>query len=165
MVMLRLLRHLLTPFWVLRMRYPRPLLEKIEARIALLEQQHPGELRFVAEHALDLGDLFAGVTARERALEVFSQLRVWDTERNNGVLVYVLLAEHAVEIVADRALARVVPQSEWDGLCRTAETEFRAGRHAQAALLVVDGAATLLARHFPGAPGDGNELPDQPLLL
>jgi uncharacterized membrane protein len=90
---------------------------------------------------------------------------VWDTERNNGVLIYVLHAEHAMEIVVDRALARVVPQAEWDALCRSAETEFRAGRQAQGALMAVDGAAKLLEKHFPGAPGDGNELPDQPLLL
>ncbi len=163
--MLRLLRHLFTPFWVLKLRYPKPVLEKIAERIAHVEMHHPGELRFVAEHALDLGDLFTGVSARERAIEVFSRLRVWDTERNNGVLIYVLHAEHAVEIVADRALARVVPQADWDALCRNAETVFRAGRHAEGALIVVDGAAKLLEKHFPGASGDGNELPDQPLLL
>lgn len=163
--MQRLLRHLFTPFWVVRLRYPKASLEKIEARIARLEMHHPGELRFVVEHALDLGDLLGRVTARERALEVFAQLRVWDTERNNGVLIYVLHAEHAVEIVVDRALARVVPQAEWDELCRNAETEFRAGRHVEGGLAAVDGAAKLLEKHFPGAPGDGNELPDQPLLL
>jgi hypothetical protein len=163
--MLRILRHLLTPFWVLRLRYPKPLLDRIGERITAVEMHHPGELRFVAEHALDLGDLIAGVTARERAIEVFGQLRIWDTERNNGILIYVLHAEHAMEIVVDRALARAVAQSEWDALCRNAETEFRAGRHAQGALVAVDGAAKLLDKHFPGAPGDGNELPDQPLLL
>jgi uncharacterized membrane protein len=161
----RILRHLLTPRWVLRLRYPAPALERVQERIRLVEMHHPGELRFVAEHALDLGDLIAGMSARERALEVFGQLRVWDTERNNGVLIYVLHAEHAMEIVADRALASVVPQGDWDALCRQAETHFRAGRHAEGALLAVDGCARLLEKHFPGAPGDGNELPDQPLLL
>jgi hypothetical protein len=164
-VNMRLLRHLLTPFWVLRLRYPREVLQQIEQRIAQLELRHPGELRFVAEHALDLGDLLARVTPRERALEVFGQLRVWDTERNNGVLVYVLHAEHAMEIVVDRALARVVPQAEWDALCRLAETKFRAGQHGEGALVAIDGAAQLLQRHFPHAAGDSNELPDQPLLL
>jgi uncharacterized membrane protein len=163
--MLRILRHLLTPHWVLRLRYPAQLLDRITSRIALVEMHHPGELRFVAEHALDLSDLLAGVPARERALEVFSLLRVWDTERNNGVLIYVLHAEHAMEIVVDRALARAVPQGDWDALCRQAEAHFRAGRHAQGALVAVDGCASLLEKHFPGAPGDGNELPDQPLLL
>lgn len=163
--MLRLLRHLFTPFWVLKLRYRRELLQQIEQRIGQLELLHPGELRFVAEHALDLGDLIARVTPRERALEVFSQLRVWDTERNNGVLIYVLHAEHAMEIVADRALARVVPQADWDALCRRAEAKFRAGLHGEGALVAVEGAAQLLQRHFPLLSGDGNELPDQPLLL
>ena len=96
---------------------------------------------------------------------MFGLLRVWDTERNNGVLIYVLHAEHAVEIVADRGLARAVPQADWDALCRVAEEHFRAGRHAEGALAAVDGAAALLEKHFPGAPGDPDELPNQPLLL
>jgi hypothetical protein len=163
--MLRLLRHLLTPFWVLRLRYRAPLLARIEARIGEVERTHPGELRFAVEHALELGDLFAGISARERALELFGLLRVWDTEHNNGVLIYVLHAEHAVEIVADRGLARAVPQSEWDALCRRVETDFRAGRHGEAAIAAVDGAAQLLERYFPTGPVARNELPDQPLLL
>src|SRR5262245_262136 len=165
--MLRLLRHLLTPFWMVRMRYPQELLARIEARVAEIERRHPGEVRFAVEHALDLPDLIAGLTPRERALEVFGLLRVWDTEHNNGVLIYVLHAEHAVEIIADRGLARAVPQAEWDGLCRQVETEFRAGRHAAGALAAIDGAARLLEQYFPAtAPVvPRNELPDQPLLL
>jgi uncharacterized membrane protein len=165
--MRRLLRHLLTPAWILRRRYPAALLQQIEARIVEAERHHPGELRFVAEHALEPGDLFAGVTSRERALELFALLGMWDTARNNGVLIYVLHAEHAVEIVADRALARAVPQAAWDGLCRKAEAQFRAGRHAAGALELIDSVARLLDEHFPGAAGEGqaNELPDQPLLL
>ena len=163
--MLRILRHLLTPFWVLRLRYPQTLLAQIEQRVAAAERLHAGEVRFAVEHALELGDLFAGLTPRERALEVFGLLRVWDTEHNNGVLIYVLHAEHAVEIVADRGLARCVPQQDWDELCRRVETEFRNGRHAIGSLAAVDGAAQLLERHFPAKTGSRNELPDQPLLL
>ncbi|MET0281900.1 MAG: TPM domain-containing protein [Steroidobacteraceae bacterium] len=163
--MLRILRHLLTPFWVLRMRYPAPVLARIKARIGEVERTHPGELRFAVEHALELGDLLAGITPRERALELFGLLRVWDTEYNNGVLIYVLHAEHAVEIVADRGLARAVAQSEWDALCRQVETKFRAGQHAEAAIAAVDGAAGLLESHFPAGQMARNELPDQPLLL
>jgi len=162
---MRVLRHLCTPFWLLRLRYPAAVLEQIRRRIEAVESRHPGELRFVAEHALDLGELLAGLTPRERALEVFSLLRVWDTERNNGLLIYVLHAEHAVEIVADRALARVVPQERWDALCRMVEERFRAGDHAGGALAAVDAAAALLDEYFPGVASDPNELPDQPLLL
>lgn len=163
--MLRILRHLCTPFWILRTRYPEPVLARIGSRIAEVERAHPGELRFVVEHALELGDLIAGLTPRERAIEVFGLLRVWDTEHNNGVLIYVLHAEHAVEIVADRGLARHVPQADWDALCRNVETEFRAGRHAQGAMVAIDGAARLLDQHFPAGSAARNELPDQPLLL
>jgi uncharacterized membrane protein len=163
--MLRLLRHLFTPLWLLRLRYPREVLSQIEQRIGEFERAHAGEMRFVVEHALEIGDLLAGLTPRERALEVFGLLRVWDTEHNNGVLVYVLHAEHAVEIVADRGLARCVPQADWDALCRRMETEFRSGRHAAGALAAIDGAARLLEQHFPARAGARNELPDQPLLL
>jgi uncharacterized membrane protein len=162
---MRLLRHLLTPFWVLRLRYPRDVLSRIEAVIAEVERTHPGEVRFAVEHALEIGDLLGGVTPRERALELFGLLRVWDTEHNNGVLIYVLHAEHAVEIVADRGLARCVPQADWDALCRQVETDFRNGRHAEGAIAAIEGAAALLRLYFPDARGDRNELPDQPLLL
>ncbi|HMA10717.1 MAG TPA: TPM domain-containing protein [Steroidobacteraceae bacterium] len=161
----RVLRHLLTPQWVVRRHYPPALMEEIQRRIADLERHHPGELRFVVEHALEPADLLAGLTPRERALEVFGLLRVWDTEHNNGVLVYVLHAEHAVEIVADRGLARQVGQAEWDAACRQVETHFRAGRFREGALAAVDAAARLLEQHFPPRKGGRNELPDQPLLL
>ncbi len=165
--MLRILRHLLMPYWVLRLRYPRELLARIEQRIGEIERRHHGEVRFVVEHALDVGDLIAGLTPRERALEIFGLLKVWDTEQNNGVLIYVLHAEHAVEIVADRGLARAVPQAEWDALCRQLETEFRAGRQEAGAMAAIEGVARLLDQHPPPPPHAAarNELPDQPLLL
>jgi uncharacterized membrane protein len=163
--MLRILRHLFTPFRLLRWRYSAQLLATLEARIGEIENKHPGELRFAVEHALELGDLLAGLTPRARALEVFGLLRVWDTEHNTGVLIYVLHAERAVEIVADRGLARCVPQAEWDALCRKVEVEFRAGRYGEGSLAVVDGAARLLETYYPPHSKQANELPDQPLLL
>jgi uncharacterized membrane protein len=164
---MRLVRHLLTPQWIARLRYPPSLLARIEARIGEIERRHPGELRFVVEHALEPGELFSGLTPRERALEVFGLLRVWDTEHNNGVLIYVLHAERAVEIVADRGLARAVPQAEWDALCRQVETHFREHRFEDGALAAIEGAARLLERVVPPASATAarNELPDQPLLL
>ena len=161
----RVLRHLFTPRWVVLRHYPPALMEEIQRRTTEVERRHPGELRFVVEHALELGDLIAGLTPRERALEVFGLLQVWDTEHNNGVLVYVLHAEHAVEIIADRGLARHVEQAAWDALCRQVETEFRAGRFREGALVALDGAARLLEQHFPPRKAGRNELPDQPLLL
>ena len=115
-----------------------------------MERAHPGELRFVVEHALELGDLLDGLTPRERALELFGLLRVWDTEHNNGVLIYVLHAEHAVEIIADRGIARHVPQADWEALCRELEKEFRAGRYGEGALAAVNGAAKLAGKALSG---------------
>jgi uncharacterized membrane protein len=161
----RMLRHLFTPYWILKARFKVPMLAEIERRIRDVELAHPGELRFVVEHALELGDILAGLTPRERALEVFGLVRVWDTEHNSGILIYLLHAEHAVEIVADRGIARRVPQSEWDALCRELEKDFQAGRYGEGALAAVNGAATLLEKHFPAHTGGRNELPDQPLLL
>jgi uncharacterized membrane protein len=163
--MRRLVRHLLTPLWLVRRKFPPALMAQIERRVGEVERAHAGELRFVVEHALDVGDLLSGITPRERALEVFGLLRVWDTEHNNGVLIYVLHAEHAVEIVVDRGLSRCVVQEDWDTLCRQVEAHFRAGRFEAGALAALDGAAQLLGRHFPASPGGRNELPDQPLLL
>ena len=166
MVMLRrVLRHLFTPQWIVRRYFPPALMEEIQRRIADVERRHPGEIRFVVEHALEPGDLVTGLTPRERALEVFGLLRVWDTEHNNGVLVYVLHAEHAVEIVADRGLARRVEQAEWDALCRQVETHFRAGRFREGSMAAIDGAGQLLEQHFSHRRSGSNELPDQPLLL
>jgi uncharacterized membrane protein len=163
--MYRVLKHMFTPRWLLRSRFKLPLLKEIERRIGDVERVHPGELRFVVEHALELGDLLVGLTPRERALEIFGLVRVWDTEHNSGILIYVLHAEHAVEIVADRGIAQRVPQAEWDALCQVMEKEFRAGRYGEGALAAINGAATLLEKHFPVQTGGRNELPDQPLLL
>jgi len=162
----RTLRHLFTPYWILPLRFREELLAQIAQRIRDVEQRHPGELRFVVEHALEFGDLLIDrVTPRQRALEVFGLLRVWDTEHNNGVLIYVLFAERAVEIVADRGLARRVPQGEWDALCRTTEAMYREGRYGEGSLAIIEGAARLLDQHFPPRLAGPNELPDQPLLL
>lgn len=161
----RILKHLFMPQWAVRRRFPPALMDEIQRCIAEVERRHPGELRFVVEHALEPGDLVSGLTPRERALEVFGLLRVWDTELNNGVLVYVLHAEHAVEIVADRGLARRVEQAEWDALCRQVETHFRANRFREGSIAAVEGAGRLLEQHFPPRKSGPNELPDQPLLL
>lgn len=163
--MKRLLRHLATPGWLLRWRFRAPLLAQIERRIGEIEKEHQGELRFVVEHALELGDLMDGVTPRQRALELFGLLRIWDTEYNNGVLVYVLHADHAVEIVADRGLARSVPQERWDRLCLAVQEHFRSGDVAGGSMAALEGAAGILAQYRPGVVSGRNELPDQPLLL
>ena len=137
-------------------------LQRLAARVAASELQHSGEIRISVEAGLPMSYLVRGLRARDRAIMLFSKLRVWDTEHNNGVLIYLLLAEHAIEIVADRGLTRHVPQAKWDALVAGmreafAQRQFEAGLNA--AIAAVDG---LLLLHFALAPGevDPNELPD-----
>jgi uncharacterized membrane protein len=161
----RLLRHFFTSRWSVRRRFDAATLARIEAAIREVEGRHSGEIRFAVEPALDLPDLVRGETPRERALQIFGLLGVWDTEDNNGVLLYVLLADRDVEIVADRGIARRVPQADWDRLSEEIRSHYRADRFADGSVAGVLGVGALLARHFPGGRGDANELPNQPVLL
>jgi uncharacterized membrane protein len=147
-----------------RRRFSEPALQAIESAIQSAEAQHGGEIRFVVETALDLGALRRGVTARERAVQVFADLGVWDTEHNNGVLIYLLMAEHDVEIIADRGIASKVPSEAWQAVCHEMEQALRAGDFAAGAVRGIEGVAQLLGEHFPQASADHNEQPDQPLL-
>ena len=165
MNLLRALRHLFAPRWGTRRRFTDATLAAIEGAIREVEARHAGEIRFAVETALDLPELWQGLQARQRALEVFGQLGVWDTAGNNGVLVYVLVADHDVEIVADRAIAARVTQPEWDAICREVEDHFRARRFEAGSVAAVHAVGRLLARHFPAQGGDRNELPNQPILL
>lgn len=161
----RMARHLLSPAWRMRRPFNAATLQDIERAIGAAESGHAGEIRFVVEHALEPLELWAGIDSRQRALQVFSQLRVWDTEDNNGILVYLLFAERAVEIVADRGIARRVPQAEWEALCRDVEARFRASQFRDGSLRAIEGAAALLRQHFPAGDEHGNELPNRPVLL
>jgi uncharacterized membrane protein len=161
----RFARHLFAMPRQLRRALPPPAMAAIEQAIARSETGHRGEIRFAAEAALDAVALFAGQSARNRAIDVFSQLRVWDTEENNGVLIYLLLADRDVEIVADRGISARVPAGEWERICRRMEAALARGQFEQAVVTGVEEVAKLLARHFPPRPGDRNELPDQPVAL
>lgn len=163
--MKRILRHLLTPRARLRRQFPPAALTAIEHAIRAAEREHGGEIRFAVETCLDLRQLLAGVTARERALAAFSRLAVWNTGRNNGVLIYLLLADRDIEIVADRGFDGLVSGEEWASACRCMEVEFRAGQFEAGALAGIRRVSTLVARHFPRSPGDTDELPDAPVLL
>lgn len=161
----RLLRHLIATRWGTRRRFTTAVLARIETALKSIEAEHAGELRFAIETAFDLPELWYGVTPRERALQVFGQLGVWDTAGNNGVLIYMLMADRDVEIVADRAIAARVPQAEWDAVCRDMESHFHAGRFAEGAEFGIAGVGRLLSQHFPGQGGDRDELPNRPVLL
>ena len=121
----RIVKHLLVTDRQVRRVFPRSVLNKIEAAIKASEAAHVGEVRFAVEGALDGTPLFKGQSARGRAIDLFSQLRMWDTQHNTGVLIYLLLADRAVEIVADRGIDAKVDAHEWSKVCREMETAFR----------------------------------------
>jgi uncharacterized membrane protein len=141
-------------------------LVRIRARIAASEKHHSGEIRVCVEAGLPLSYLWRGASARERAVTMFGKLRVWDTEANNGVLIYLLLAEHKIEIVADRGLDRHVDAARWAQILDAMRSAFRAGHFEDGLNQAVDAVDALLLQHFPLAPGqvNPNELPDAPDL-
>jgi uncharacterized membrane protein len=159
----RIARHLLATPLAVRRAFPAAALAAIERALADCEARHGGEIRFAVEAALELRGLLAGQSARERAIEVFGVLRVWDTEENNGVLIYLLLADHDVEIVADRGIDARVAAGDWQRICAAMERDFSQGRFSDGVISGIEAVAALLATHFP-AP-DRNELPDEPVVL
>ena len=162
---LRIAKHLSFPAWRVGLAFPKATLKAIADEIARTEALHDGELRFVVVGGLDLARLWRGVSARQHAVEVFSQLRVWDTEHNSGVLIYVQLVDRKVEILADRGISAGVAQAEWDAICREVEQAFRKQRYEEGALSAVRRVGALLAAHFPARPDNPNELPNRPVLL
>ena len=161
----RFLRHLFYTRWMTRRHFTPLVLGQIETAIRETEALHGGEIRFVVETALDLAELAQEISPRQRALQVFGQLGVWDTEHNNGVLIYLLLADHTVEIVADRGIAGRIAQSEWDGACLEMQRHFRERRFAEGSVAGIRGVGRLLSRYFPGRRAPADELPNQPVLL
>jgi len=165
MDLMRLMRHLSSGRAAVRHAFPAHTLDAIEHAIRENEAMHTGQIRFAVEPALDLRLLLAGRTARERAIEVFSELRVWDTESNNGVLIYLLLADHDVEIVADRGVHARLGQAVWEDICLEMEKAFRAGKFEQGVLAGIRSVGRHLVSHYPSSGVKQNELPDRPVLL
>lgn len=161
----RIGRHLLLNRWRVRRAFPRQALTNIEKAIKASEATHAGQIRFAVEGALDGVPLFKDQSARARSIDVFANLRVWDTENSNGVLIYLLLADRDVEIVADRGINEKVRQAEWEAICRLMETEFRAGNFEGGVLTGVAAVTRLLAKHFPASGTPRNELPDKPVVM
>lgn len=161
----RVLKHLIYPDWWWRRHLPESTLRRLQATVSEAETGHGGEIRVAVEASLDLMPLLRGVSAHDRALDVFASLRVWDTEANNGVLLYVLLADRDVEIVADRGIARQVAHADWEAICREMEALFRAGRHEEALLLGARRIGERLAALYPGGEKTANQLPDAPALI
>ena len=161
----RIARHLVQHHWRAKQIFPQNVLDRIEQAIKQSETTHSGQVRFVVEGALDGTPLFRNQSARERGLDVFSHLRIWDTAHNNGVLIYLLLADRDVEIIADRGIDAKVGAAGWETICRAMEAEFGAGQFERG---VIDGIASVsreLARYFPPGGPHPNELPDKPVVM
>ena len=161
----RIAKHLLLTHWQVDRAFPRKTMLAIERAIKASETTHIGQIRFAVEGALDSGPLFKGQAARERALEVFAQLRIWDTEHNNGVLIYLLLADRDVEIVSDRGIHPKVGSREWEIICRTMETAFRQANYEEGVVNGIQAVTRHLSKHFPATGTSRNELADQAVVL
>jgi len=161
----RIGRHLLEHRWRVRRIFPPQALAAIEQAIKAGETTHSGQVRFVVEGALDGKPLFRDQPARQRALDIFSHLRIWDTAHNNGVLIYLLLADRQVEIVADRGIDAVVGAAGWEKICAEMERDFSAGDFQRGVIKGIEAVSRQLAAHFPKHGAGPNELPDAPVVL
>jgi len=161
----RIARHLVQHHWRAKQIFPHAVLGRIEQAIRQGEATHSGQVRFVVEGALDGRPLFHNQPARERALDVFSHLRIWDTAHNNGVLIYLLLADRDVEIVADRGIHAKVSEAGWEAICRAMEAEFASGQFERGVIGGIAAVSRELAKHFPPQGPHANELPDAPIVM
>jgi uncharacterized membrane protein len=161
----RILKHLMATPAKVKRHFPQSVLHAIEHAIAASETQHCGEIRFVVEGALDGAPLFKGQSPRDRALDLFSELRVWDTQYNNGLLIYVLLTDHAVEIVADRGINEKVDPTTWTQICKQMQQAFGQSNFESGVVGGVQAITQQLAQHFPANNELGNELPNQAVVL
>jgi uncharacterized membrane protein len=164
--LMRVLRHRWLDESDTRKAIPPDLLERLARRVAASEKRHTGEVRIYVEAGLPMSYLWRSATPRERAVAIFGKLRVWDTEHNNGVLIYLLLAEHAIEIVADRGLARHVAPDEWRAIVQRMGASLHEGRFEDGLTQALEEVSALLVQHFPADAGaiNDNELPDEPVL-
>jgi uncharacterized membrane protein len=161
----RIAKHLMMTQWQVKKNFSAATLAAIERAIASSELLHAGEIRFVVEAGLDGSPLFKNQSAQDRAIDLFSQLRIWDTEYNNGLLIYLLLADQAVEIVADRGIHAKVGAEEWQKICRKMESDFAQGNFKHGICAGIDSITQHLAKHFPIAAEDKNELSNTPVLM
>jgi uncharacterized membrane protein len=165
MAIRRIARHLVEHHWRTRRFFTPRVLAEIEQAIKTGETTHRGQVRFVVEGALDGRPLFRNQPARERAIDIFSHLRIWDTAHNNGVLIYLLLADRKVEIVADRGIDSKVGAAGWEPICRDMEADFRSGQFKAGVIKGIAAVSRELAKYFPPDTHPRNELPDKPIVI
>lgn len=159
----RLLSHFTITHWYVRRIFSQPVLDAVTAQIKQCESSHGGEIRVAIEADLSTHALLRNQSSRQRAIEVFAHLHVWDTQARNGVLIYVCFADRAIEIVADRGFEGKVGNDAWAAICSTLQREFAQGEYQQALCKAIQSVSELMAGYFPRI--DGNELPDRPVLL
>lgn len=161
----RLLRHLFAGQGVVTSVFTPDLMRQIEERIVEAERHTLGELRFVVEGGLPPLQVMRGYNSRDRALDLFSQLHVWDTEHNSGILIYVQMLDRKVEILADRGIHARVGNEVWRNICHDMEVAFRHRQFAEGCFQALDAAHALLKEHFPAAGNNPDELPNSPVIL
>ncbi|SEK14405.1 TLP18.3, Psb32 and MOLO-1 founding protein of phosphatase [Variovorax sp. OK605] len=163
----RIWRHRWIDETEVRRALPEAVMQRLTGRVAASERRHSGEIRICVEAGLPMSYLWRHAPARERAVMLFGKLRVWDTAHNNGVLIYLLLAEHAIEIVADRGIHSQVDDAEWAAMAQRMSAAFREGRFEDGLTQALEEISALLVEHFPLGEGDVdvNELPDEPVVL
>lgn len=161
---MRWLRHVFSPS--VRRAFPPAHLQAITDAITAGERRHGGQVMFAVEADLALAALWQGITAQQRAEQAFAQLRTWDTEHNNGVLIYLLLADHAIELVADRGLRGRIGEAQWQAICAHMQQRLREGALQEGVVLAIEEVSNLLAGHYPPVPGSQDDgLPDTPQML
>ncbi|HAT30616.1 MAG TPA: hypothetical protein DCW29_07085 [Janthinobacterium sp.] len=161
----RLARHLFTTRRGVKRAFPATCMDAIRAAIERAEACHRGEIRFVIEAVLEPAQLMRAMTPRARALELFCKLRVWDTPDNSGVLIYVLFADRAIEIIADRGIHARAGQASWDCIAGAMQKAFASGEFEAGALSGIAGVAGELRRHMPIDGPSPDELPNEVTLL
>lgn len=161
----RLYRHLFILPSAVERHFSSAVMRRIEDAIAGSEKTHLGEIRFAVESNLPFLDIVRKKSAQQRAVEVFSQLRVWDTEQNNGVLIYLLLADHDFEILADRGVHHHVGTLGWQRISHEMEALFRQGRFEAGVLHGITQISNLLIKHYPVAGKNDDELPNAPVII
>jgi uncharacterized membrane protein len=161
----RIGKHLVEHHWRVRRIFTPRVLASIEQVIKSAETGHSGQIRFVVEGALDGAPLFKGQSARDRALDIFSHFRIWDTAHNNGVLIYLLLADRQVEIIADRGIDAKVGAAGWQAICAAMQAEFINGNFEAGVVEGIQAVSRQLAKYFPASGAGDNELPDAPVVI
>lgn len=161
----RIVRHLCIPHMAMHRAFPAASLRAIEEATRRSELRHRGQIRFAVETSWDLRTLLKDLTPRARAEELFARFRIWDTEENNGILIYVLLADRHVEIVADRGIHARVGDAGWQAICHPMEEAFRAGRFEDGVLTAIETITRILVYEYPRSVAGPDEVPNQPAVL